>query len=61
MADKINVIRLTDFIDTKINEIRKDDALGFVAKVTAYNILIDLMNIITEEQNRKDGAKPTYI
>ena len=61
MADKISVIRLNDFIDTKINEIRKDDALGFVAKVTAYNILIDLMNIITEEQNRKDGNAPTYI
>ena len=61
MADKIDVMKLVDFIDTKLLEVRKNETLGFMSKITAYNLLIDLQELILVEQERKDGKTPTYL
>ena len=61
MADKINVLSLVDFIDTKLLEVRKNEAVPVGAKILAYNLLIDLQELIKAEQERKDGKAPTYI
>lgn len=61
MADKIDVLSLVDFVDTKLLEVRKNEAVPVGAKILAYNLLIDLQELIKAEQERKDGAKPTYI
>ena len=51
---KINIFRLLDFIDDKFLEIRKNESLPFMAKITAYNILIDLQELIKKEQEKID-------
>jgi len=61
MADKIDVLSLVDFVDTKLLEVRKNEAVPVGAKILAYNLLIDLQELIKAEQERKDGKAPTYI
>ena len=61
MADKIDVMSLVDFVDTKLLEVRRNEAVPVGAKILAYNILIDLQELIKAEQERKDGKAPTYI
>jgi len=61
MADKIDVMSLVDFVDTKLLEVRKNEAVPVGAKILAYNLLIDLQELIKAEQERKDGKAPTYI
>lgn len=61
MADKIDVMSLVDFVDTKLLEVRRNEAVPVGAKILAYNLLIDLQELIKAEQERKDGKAPTYI
>lgn len=61
MADKIDVLSLVDFVDTKLLEVRRSEAVPVGAKILAYNLLIDLQELIKAEQERKDGKAPTYI
>jgi len=61
MADKIDVLSLVDFVDTKLLEVRRNEAVPVGAKILAYNLLIDLQELIKAEQERKDGKAPTYI
>ena len=61
MADKIDVMSLVDFVDTKLLEVRRNEAVPVGAKILAYNLLIDLQELIKAEQDRKDGKAPTYI
>ena len=61
----IKLNKLLDFLDDKITEVRKNDSMPFMAKITAYNLIIDLQEFIKkdlEEQkeellNEIDGAK----
>lgn len=53
MADKIDVLRLVDWIDDQLLIIRKKLDLDFSAKITAYHILIDLQEFVRGElENR---------
>ena len=61
MADRIDILKLVDFIDTKLLEVRKNDAIPVGGKILAYHLLIDLQELIKAEQDRKDGKAPTYI
>jgi len=47
--DEINLFKLLDFIDEKIQEVRHNDTLPFMAKITAYNLIIDLQEFIKNE------------
>ena len=61
MADRIDILKLVDFIDTKLLEVRKNDSIPVGGKILAYHLLIDLQELIKAEQDRKDGKAPTYI
>ena len=49
----IKLTKMLDFLDDKILEIRKDDALGFMSKITAYNLIIDLQEFIKEQMEEE--------
>lgn len=53
----IKLTKILDFLDDKILEIRKDDALGFMSKITAYNLIIDLQEFIKDQM--EEAARGT--
>ena len=63
MSRQIDVMALTEFIDTKLLEMRKLDTLPFAAKMTAYNLLIDLQEWVKQEQEKgeTDSDRAKYL
>lgn len=53
----IDVLPLIDFIDSKVLELRKNEGLPFMAKITGYNLLIDLQEFIKSEQEKETLTK----
>ena len=49
----IKLVKILDFMDTKMMELRKDESLGFWARITAYNLLIDLQEFIKEQMEEE--------
>jgi hypothetical protein len=59
-GEKMNdLIKVLDFIDDKILEIRKSEKLNWTQKFTAYNLLIDLQEFVKarmEDANDNNGS-----
>jgi len=61
----IKLCKLLDYLDGKILEVRKDNAMPFMAKITCYNMIIDLQEFIRKEleeqveERKKQGEIPT--
>ena len=59
---EIKLCKILDFLDEKILEVRKNETMPFMAKITAYNLIIDFQEFIKndlEEQVaelKKEGA-----
>ena len=54
-----DLIKVLDFIDDKILEIRKSEKLNWTQKFTAYNLLIDLQEFVKarmEDANDHNGS-----
>ena len=46
---EIKLCKLLDFLDEKILDVRRNDTMPFMAKITAYNLIIDLQEFIKNE------------
>lgn len=48
-----DLLKILDFIDTKLLEIRKSGNLTWGQRITAYNLLIDLSEFIRERMDEE--------
>lgn len=58
-----DLLKVLDFIDGKILEIRKSDNLNWTQKFMAYNLLIDLQEFVKGQMgggDRCDGTGVRY-
>ncbi len=48
-----DLLKILDFIDTKLLEIRKSGNLTWGQRITAYNLLIDLSEFVRERMDEE--------
>ena len=52
-----DLIKVLDFIDGKILDIRKSQTLDWKQKFTAYNLLFDLQEFVRERMDANDNNR----
>jgi len=56
-----DLLKILDFIDTKLLEIRKSDNLTWGQRITAYNLLIDLSEFVRERMDEEAKHERTGV